>query len=386
MVVSLDSQQPVFILPPLSDIPDDDDDKPKAGLIPVASVDCVSSYGIRAFDTSAYYGPSEIVLGTALKTLELEFPRSTYQLMTKCGRYGTTKAHFDYRPDTIRRSVQRSLERLHTDYLDTVYLHDVEFVCTPVQPRLDGNHTHALDIEGAEYGLSPGQENKVWGEGDQIFLNAVAELRKMKAEGLIKNVGITGKGRSVHFTFTAISRPWPGYPLPTLLRLAILVANTAPYEPLDVLLSYSHLNLQNASFAAFVPAFRARAHVTQLVTASPLNMGLLTPTPPSWSPAPSTLRSAVSEANNALVREQGTLVNIALGFAYRRAEEMDLPTVIGLSRPSEVHDTMRVWRALQLEEIEAKTARLSDEEAVRKTLGDFVEYSWASPAAETTVP
>ena len=35
MVVSLDSQQPVFILPPLSDIPDDDDDKPKAGLTPV---------------------------------------------------------------------------------------------------------------------------------------------------------------------------------------------------------------------------------------------------------------------------------------------------------------------------------------------------------------
>lgn len=35
MVVPLDSHQPVFILPPLSDIPDDDDDKPEAGLTPV---------------------------------------------------------------------------------------------------------------------------------------------------------------------------------------------------------------------------------------------------------------------------------------------------------------------------------------------------------------
>lgn len=153
-----------------------------------------------------------------------------------------------------------------------------------------------------------------------------------------------------------------------------------------MLLSYSHLNLQNASFAAFVPAFRARARVAQLVTASPLNMGLLTPAPPAWSPASPALRDAVSAAGDALAKKQGGLVNVALGYAYRRAEEIDLPTVVGLSRPSEVHETMRVWRALQLEDIEAKTARLSDEELVRKTLGDFVEFSWASPAAETVVP
>ena len=39
------------------------------------------SYGITAFDTSAYYGPSEIVLGAALKSLETEFPRSSYKLV-----------------------------------------------------------------------------------------------------------------------------------------------------------------------------------------------------------------------------------------------------------------------------------------------------------------
>jgi D-arabinose 1-dehydrogenase len=39
------------------------------------------SYGIRAFDTSAYYGPSEIVLGRTLEALRDEFPRSSYKLV-----------------------------------------------------------------------------------------------------------------------------------------------------------------------------------------------------------------------------------------------------------------------------------------------------------------
>ena len=73
-----------------------------------------------------------------------------------------------------------------------MYLHDVEFVCTPVQPRAEGNHVHALDTEAEAYGLADSQAGKVWGEGDQVFLDAVAELRKMKAEGLIRNIGITG--------------------------------------------------------------------------------------------------------------------------------------------------------------------------------------------------
>ena len=38
-------------------------------------------YGICAFDTPPYYGPSEIVLGTALKVLEPEFPRSSYKIV-----------------------------------------------------------------------------------------------------------------------------------------------------------------------------------------------------------------------------------------------------------------------------------------------------------------
>jgi D-arabinose 1-dehydrogenase len=113
--------------------------------------------------------------------------------MTKCGRYGLDS--FDYSPKTIRESVKRSLERLKTDYLDTVYLHDVEFVCTPIAPRLMGNHTGAIKEEAASYGLAEGDEALIRGEGDQKVLDAVSELRDLQREGLIKNVGLTGKSQ-----------------------------------------------------------------------------------------------------------------------------------------------------------------------------------------------
>lgn len=115
--------------------------------------------------------------------------------MTKCGRYGGKRADFDYSPATIRASVQRSLTRLNTTYLDVVYLHDVEFVCTQVGPYEAGDPTIALTDKAAAYGLGAGDEGKVWGEGDQQILDALAELRKMQDEGIIKSIGISGWSR-----------------------------------------------------------------------------------------------------------------------------------------------------------------------------------------------
>jgi D-arabinose 1-dehydrogenase len=112
--------------------------------------------------------------------------------MTKCGRYGGGGFSFDYSPQNIRASVKRSLERLRTDYLDVVYLHDVEFVCERVGPRNAGNHLSALATDKGLYGLAEGDEGKVWGPRDQIVLDAFVELRKLKEEGLVKNIGISG--------------------------------------------------------------------------------------------------------------------------------------------------------------------------------------------------
>lgn len=90
-------------------------------------------------------------------------------------------------------SVERSLSRLHVKYLDAVYLHDVEYIADTVMPPSAGDRRSALDSDAEAYGLAEGQEGKVWGEGDQTVLNALAELRKMQAEGLVRHIGITGK-------------------------------------------------------------------------------------------------------------------------------------------------------------------------------------------------
>lgn len=392
MVVRLDSLQPVYSLPSL-DIPDEAEDAPAPGLPvattgssrlpaivfgaaalssiynvqdhlssfnPVRTVRLALRYGVTAFDTSAYYQESEIVLGTALKALELDFPRSTYKLMTKCGRYGSTVADFDYSPATIRASVQRSLARLNTNYLDAVYLHDVEFVCTQVGPREAGDPTIALGDAQAEYGLAPGQEGEVWGEGDQKILDALGELRRMQDEGIIKAIGITG------------------YPLPTLLRLALLALHTPPYKALDVLLSYSHLTVQTTTFAAFAPHFRERARISQLLTASPLNMGLLTPTPPSWHPASQELRAAAGRANVVCAEWEGGLPNVSVGFGYGKAIELDVPMVVGLSNTREVHENVHVYRAVRNGKDETRRAQ---EDAVVRSFGDLQQWSWASPPA-----
>lgn len=67
--------------------------------------------------------------------------------------------------------MKRTLRRLKTDYLDVFYLHDVEFVAAHTfssPPSI--NSARAIRSEqGKEvWGLKPGDENKIWGDGDHI--------------------------------------------------------------------------------------------------------------------------------------------------------------------------------------------------------------------------
>ncbi|KAJ7781614.1 Aldo/keto reductase [Mycena metata] len=326
---------------------------------PLRTVQLALRYGITAFDTSAYYGPSEILLGNALEALKDEFPRSSYQLMTKCGRYGM--AEFDYTPTRIRASVKRSLERLHTEYLDVVHLHDVEFVGTEVAPRRTGIHASALLEEKAGYGLLEGEEATVRGEGDQRILDAFAELQKMKDEGLIKHIGITG------------------YPLYTLLRLSLLILHNPPFKSVDVILSYSNLSLQSSAFLQFVPSLLERAHVGQLVAASPFSMGLLTSAgPPSWHPASPELLAATVRAAEESASKGRSLADLATGYCIRHTGGA-IPLVVGFSRPEEVHECVRVWR--EIEKVGDEDVRIAQEEAVKAIFKEagVLDWAWASP-------
>jgi D-threo-aldose 1-dehydrogenase len=112
----------------------------------IATVDAAWEQGIRYFDTAPFYGAglAEIRLGEALSKRR----RDDYVLSTKVGRvildeledpasrdlgekgglfeFGRkNKLVNDYSADATLRSIEQSLERLKTDRLDIVYVHDI---------------------------------------------------------------------------------------------------------------------------------------------------------------------------------------------------------------------------------------------------------------------
>lgn len=106
----------------------------------LAAVDAAWQGGLRYFDTAPHYGLglSERRIGQVLA----DKPRDEFLLSTKVGRllrpnpdgtpgvveaYDTTNELTrvrDYSADGVRRSIEESLERLGTDRIDIVYIHD----------------------------------------------------------------------------------------------------------------------------------------------------------------------------------------------------------------------------------------------------------------------
>ena len=336
------------------------------------------SLGVRAFDTSPYYGPAEELLGKALNTpfVSENFPRRDYFLLTKVGRIAG--AEFDYSAPWVRGSVQRSLRRLHAKYLDVVYCHDVEFV-TPEE-----------------------------------VLTAITELRRIRDEtGQIKYVGISG------------------YPVATLCDLAELVLQRTG-EPLDVVMSYANFTLQNTRLSSVaLPRLKA-AGVSVVPNASVLGMGLLRRTgvpigaQGDFHPSPSELRAAIRQASDWCDQQDNRIEKVAIRFAleswmregeavgskgdpasgipWRREQvKSNAPklgvSVMGVSNVDELNETMRVWRSILDgldggEKIAVESGRGTNDRVwsltrqkqvkelatgIRKILGVYLDFAWASP-------
>lgn len=74
--------------------------------------------GINLIDTAPAYGRSEERLGQLLRD------RHQWILCSKAGEeFRDGVSRYDFRPEQIQRSVERSLRRLRTDYLDIVLIH-----------------------------------------------------------------------------------------------------------------------------------------------------------------------------------------------------------------------------------------------------------------------
>jgi len=339
-------------------------------------------HGVRAFDTSPYYGPAEEILGAALSTdyCKSHFPREKYYILTKVGRIAANE--FDYSASWVRQSVKRSCQRLKTDYLDVVYCHDIEFV-------------------------SP-----------EEVLTAVREMRRIRdEEGTIKHVGICG------------------YPVHVLCDLAEKILQQTG-EPIDIVQSYANFTLQNTKLLSEGLRRLANANVQIVTNASLLGMGLLRLQGPpvgamgDWHPAPDGLREAAKTAGKWVEKRGEKLEVVAVRFALedwlREGAQVgtsappfgnvgdagisSLPllqpklgvNVMGVSSTAELDETMRVWHSVidgladSLNEepsIDPPSVAVKDHEwslqrrqglrslskGIRENLGEWVDYAWASP-------
>lgn len=142
------------------------------------------------------------------------------------------------------------------------------------------------------------------------------------------------------------------YTLPTLLRLSIMVLEQTG-QPLDIIQTYSHANLQNNTLPAFLPHFENVAKVPIVMNASPLNMGLLTTGGgPEWHPAPPGMKECtqglakeIPGRAQELGLENIKIEDVAVSYGIREFDVKDgtgqnvkrsLPVVVGVTTLEQV--------------------------------------------------
>lgn len=239
-----------------------------------AAVHFAVDHGINYFDVSPYYGLTlaENRLGQAL-----EGRRQRIVLATKCGRYGADQ--FDFTAARVTASIEESLSRLRTDYVDLLQAHDVEF-----------------------------------GEVRQIVAETIPALRVLQKQGKARYIGITG------------------YSLKNLTEIASQVE-------VDTILTYCRHNLMVTDIdTALIPFAKQRG--IGIVNASPLHSGVLTERgTPDWHPASTEVRNAGRRVV-ALCRDHGADVSqMALRFCL---DHVDVATtLVGMSSPEHVKENLK---------------------------------------------
>ncbi len=235
----------------------------------IRSVHVALDNGMNLIDTSPYYGRglSESLLGLALT----DVPRDSYYLGTKLGRYAPQ--HFDFSAKRVRESVDISLERMKTDYLDIVLCHDIEFV-----------------------GLT------------QIVNETIPELRKLQVAGKLKFIGISG------------------YPMKIFREIA-------SQTELDVILSYNHYTLQNTMLAELVDEMKTKG--IGIMNAAPFSARLLSNASlPVWHKATPEVRRVAKMAADHCASAGSDIAKLALQFSIAHP---DLTTCItGSANPQRV--------------------------------------------------
>ncbi|WP_373231141.1 aldo/keto reductase [Cohnella sp.] len=227
--------------------------------------------GINYIDVSPYYGltKAEAALGKAIR----EIPRDKFLLSTKAGRYGVDD--FDFSKKRIVDSVEESLARLNTDYIDILYLHDIEFVSS-----------------------------------DTILEEAIPTLQLLKEQGKIRFTGICG--------------------LPIQLFETVL-----PRAEVDAIISYCHYSLNDTALLGLLPLLESQN--IGLVNASPLSMGLLsTRGTPEWHLASAELKATCKRAAEHCASKGQDIAKLAV--QYSTASERIPTTLVSTANPDNIRN------------------------------------------------
>jgi L-galactose dehydrogenase len=192
-------------------------DEPEAA----TAVNLAIDHGINFFDVAPFYGDTlaETRLGKALKG-----KRNTILLATKCCRYGENI--FDFSFKRVINSIDESLKRLKTDYVDLFQVHDIEF-----------------------------------GSTEQVLNEALPAALKVKESGKARYIGFTG--------------------LPVRY-----LAKVARQIDIDTILSWGHYNLlEDEINNELVPLSKEKGF--GLMNAAPFLQRILTESPlPHWHRSP----------------------------------------------------------------------------------------------------
>jgi aryl-alcohol dehydrogenase-like predicted oxidoreductase len=236
----------------------------------LASVRVALDNGLNFIDTSPFYGRgmSEVLLGIALRGI----PRESYTLCTKLGRYDL--GHFDFSAKRVHESVDVSLHRLGTTYLDIVLCHDIEFV--PMQ---------------------------------QIVDETLPALQEVQKQGKVRFIGFSGYPQKI-FPF--------------------IIDQT----DVDCVLSYNQYTLQNNRFAEETLPY-LQSHGVGAINAGPFSARLLTNAPlPHWLKEPESVKTA-ARAAAALCAQRGTdIAKLALQFSV--AHPGISSTIAGSANPQNI--------------------------------------------------
>ncbi len=127
-------------------------DKDKAQENATSVVHRAIELGINYIDTAPYYGNSEVLIGNALKGIN----HSSY-IATK---FGLSPNDFDYKSDSVIKSIEQSLSKLRVSKLSLVQIHEVNI------PGWDKIMATGYALEG---------------------------LREAQKKGLCEKIGITGR-------------------------------------------------------------------------------------------------------------------------------------------------------------------------------------------------